>query len=60
MSEQELLEILESNFGRVKIKGNYAYICSPFNPNDKNPSCSVLKDFSKISLLVNRVIFIHC
>ena len=42
MAEQELLEILEAHFGRPKVKGNYAYICSPFNPDDKNPSCSVL------------------
>lgn len=42
MSEDELIATLEANFGRVKIKGTYAYICSPFNPNDKNPSCSVL------------------
>lgn len=42
MAEQELLELLEANFGRPRIKGNYAYICSPFNPDDKNPSCSVL------------------
>lgn len=47
MAEQDLLEILEANFGRVRIKGNYAYICSPFNPNDKNPSCSVLLEDSE-------------
>lgn len=50
MAEQDLLEILEAHFGRPKIKGNYAYICSPFNPDDKNPSCSVmLKDTEKFS-----------
>lgn len=42
MAEKTLLEILEEHFGRVKIKGNYAYICSPFNPEDKNPSCAVV------------------
>lgn len=42
MPEQDLLEILEANFGRPRIKGAYAYIRSPFNPDDKNPSCSVL------------------
>lgn len=50
MSEDELLKTLEANFGRVKIKGNYAYICSPFNPNDRHPSCSVLlKDTDKFT-----------
>ena len=42
MPEQTLLEILEANFGKVKVKGNYGYIQSPFNDKDKNPSCSVL------------------
>lgn len=50
MSDKDLLTILEEHFGRPKIKGNYAYICSPFNPDDKNPSCSVmLKDTDKFS-----------
>ena len=42
MAEKDLLSILEEHFGRPKIKGNYAYIHSPFNPGDKNPSCAVM------------------
>lgn len=47
MSEQTLLEILEAHFGKVKKKGLYAYIKSPFNDEDDNPSCAVLLEDSE-------------
>ena len=48
--EKSLLTILEESFERVKVKGDYAVIKSPFNPDDKNPSCVVaLTDTDKFS-----------
>ena len=41
MANQDILEVLEKNFGTVKVKGDYAYINSPFNSLDKTPSCAV-------------------
>lgn len=46
MPEQSLLSILEAHFGRPRVKGNYAYIRSPFNDADNNPSCAVLLEDS--------------
>lgn len=37
-----LLGILKENFGDVKVKGKYAYIHSPFNQDDRTPSCAVI------------------
>lgn len=48
--DKDLLKILETHFGRVKVKGSYAFIKSPFNTLDKNPSCVViLKDTHRFS-----------
>lgn len=38
----ELLSIIESHYGMAKVKGDYAFIKSPFNALDKNPSCVVV------------------
>lgn len=47
---EELLSIIEAHYGRAKVKGDYAFIQSPFNALDKNPSCVVvLKDTHKFT-----------
>lgn len=47
MADKTVLAILEEHYGKVKVKGNYAYINSPFNTSDKTPSCAVVLEASE-------------